>query len=64
MKEKIKNNRNLINIFVIILVSIFLSIPLFSSRLNIYVDDGIQHIARAYGTKLAFKQNIIFTNIN
>ena len=63
MKEKIKNNRNLINIFVIILVSIFLSIPLFSSRLNIYVDDGIQHIARAYGTKLAFKQNIIFTNI-
>ena len=63
MKEKILYKRNLINIAIMILVSIFLSLPLFSSKLNVYVDDGIQHIARAYGTYLSLKQNTFFPNI-
>ena len=63
MKEKIINNKNLINIFAIILVSVFLAIPLMSSNLNVYVDDGIQHIARAYGTYLSIKENAFFPNI-
>ena len=62
-KDKILKNRNLIDFFVIILVAIFLSIPLFNSNLNVYVDDGIQHIARAYGTYLSFQENILFPNI-
>jgi len=63
LKEKIIKNRNLLNICVIILVSLFLAIPLFSSNLNVYVDDGIQHIARAYGTYLSISENKVFPNI-
>ena len=31
-------------------------------KINIYYDDGIQHIARAYGTKESF-ENLLFPNI-
>ena len=63
MKEIILKNRNLINIIVIILVSIFLSIPLLNKNLNVYVDDGIQHISRAYGTYLSIKDNKSIPNV-
>lgn len=44
MKEK----RN--SYIFIIIISIIISIPLFSSRYDIYIDDGIQHICRIMGT--------------
>lgn len=44
MKEKIKSY------IYIILIAIIVSIPLFSEDYNIFIDDGIQHIARMMGT--------------
>lgn len=44
MKNKIKD-------YLIILVfTIIISIPLFNENFNIYIDDGVQHIARLMGT--------------
>ena len=40
----------LINIVIILIFSLIASIPLASQDLNIYVDDGIQHMARLMGT--------------
>ena len=50
MKEKLKQYKYFITIF---LVALILSIPLFWEDLNVYYDDGIQHIARAYATYLS-----------
>lgn len=63
MKEKILKNRNLIDIIVIILVGCFLCIPLLNKSLDVYIDDGIQHIARAYGTIDSIKESGLFPNI-
>lgn len=63
MKDKILKNRYLIDSLVILLVTCFLCIPLLNSRLDVYRDDGIQHIARAYGTYTSIKQNGIMNNI-
>ena len=38
---------------IILLFTVIMLIPLFNSNFNIYVDDGIQHIARAYATYLS-----------
>ena len=61
MKEKIIAKRKLIDILVIILVGLFICVPMLGN-LDVYKDDGIQHIARAYGTKESFK-NTLFPNI-
>lgn len=63
MKELIQRKRKLIDILVIILVASFLGIPLLISNLNVYFDDGIQHIARAYGTFLSFREGNLFPNV-
>ena len=63
MKEKILKHRNLIDILVVFLVGGLIGIPLLNSKLNIYYDDGVQHIARALGTAEAFKENFWFPNI-
>ena len=63
MKEKILKHRNLIDIAVIIFVACLIGMPLLNSNLDIYYDDGIQHIARALGTGEAFKENFWFPNI-
>ena len=63
MKEKILKNRSLIDIIIIFLVTCLIGFPLLNPKLNIYYDDGIQHIARALGTSEAFKENFWFPNI-
>lgn len=63
MKNKILENKEFLVILFLILVGIIIGIPLLSSKLNVYYDDGIQHIARAYGTYNSFKDNILFPNI-
>lgn len=63
MKEKVLKHRNLIDISVVLFVVCLIGIPLLNSKLNIYYDDGIQHIARALGTEEAFKENFWFPNI-
>ena len=50
MKEKLKKYRY---ILIILIVSIIVSGPLFRKDLDVYYDDGIQHIARAYATYLS-----------
>lgn len=49
MREKLKN----IKYFLIILIAaIIISFPLLKDNINVYFDDGIQHIGRAYETYL------------
>lgn len=60
MKNLIKycKEKEIINYILIIIASIIISIPLANKKLNIYRDDGIQHICRIIGTEqtLADKQ--------
>lgn len=63
MKEKILKNRKLIDILIIILAGIILCIPLLSSNINVYRDDGIQHIARAFGTMQSIKEDGLLKNV-
>lgn len=60
MKNLIKycREKEIINYILIIIASIIISIPLANKSLNIYRDDGIQHICRIIGTEqtLADKQ--------
>ena len=50
MREKLKKYKY---IFIILVVAIIASIPFFRKDLDVYYDDGIQHIARAYATYLS-----------
>lgn len=52
MKKKIEYIFSKINIdyFIIFIVSLILAIPMLNQKLDVYTDDGIQHIARAFGT--------------
>lgn len=66
MKEKIKKvikETEFINYICIMLVALILAIPTFSQNLDVYFDDGVQHIARAWGTINSFKQQGLFPNI-
>lgn len=66
MKEDIKKilkEKNIIYILVLIIVATIVSIPLISSKLAVYTDDGIQHIARSYGTYEAIKSGVFLGNI-
>ena len=58
MKEKILANRKLIDLLVIALIGLIFCIPMLGN-LDVYKDDGIQHIARAYGTREQLKQTIL-----
>lgn len=50
--------------YIIIFVFTFiLLIPLFSNNFNIYIDDGIQHVARLMGTQQSIAEDGIFSNI-
>ena len=59
MKERILKNRKLIDILAIVLVCLIIGMPLASFKLDVYYDDGIQHIARAYGTMKSLKEILI-----
>ncbi len=63
MKEKILRNKNLIVVLVLIAVGLAIGLPLMKSNIDVYFDDGIQHIARAFGTFSAVKENILFPNV-
>ena len=58
MKTERKNLKYFDKIFPalgILLASIFVCIPLLCENINIYVDDGIQHICRLIGTEQMIK---------
>ena len=52
MKEKLKK---IIYYIIILVVALFISIPLLNKHLDVYFDDGIQHIARAYSAALSLE---------
>ena len=55
--NRIIQNKLVIDIICIVMVSIFLSLPMMKENINIYFDDGSQHLMRAYGTFQSIKQN-------
>lgn len=54
---KINKNRLAIDIICIFFVAILISMPLMRKNIDIYLDDGSQHLMRAYGTYQSIKQN-------
>lgn len=52
MKEWLKKSKYILIIFII---STIISIPLFRKDLDVYFDDGIQHITRAYATYISIQ---------
>ena len=49
MKKYVKlilNNKKLLSYLIILFISIFVCVPLFSKNMDIARDDGIQHICR------------------
>lgn len=66
MKENIKKilkEKNIIYILILMVVATIAALPLLSSKLDVYTDDGIQHIARSFGTYEAIKNGVCFGNI-
>lgn len=60
MKEvlhKIKENRVFIDSVFLVLITIIISISMFRKNADIYLDDGSQHLMRAYGSYQSIKQN-------
>lgn len=53
----IKQNRIAFDIICICIIAIFLSIPMIRKNNDIYLDDGSQHLMRAYGTFKSIKKN-------
>ena len=56
-------NKDLCKYILLLIVTLILCIPMFNNKLNIYYDDGIQHIARAMGTENSIKDGVLFGNI-
>lgn len=66
MKDKIKNifkSENCKCVLVLLVVALIMCIPMLKSNLDVYYDDGIQHIARAFGTFEAMKKGISLGDI-
>ena len=63
LKEKFLKNKKTINYIILIIVGCILCIPLLNSQIDVYSDDGIQHIARAFGTWTSIKQNGVLPNV-
>ena len=62
MKEKIKKilEKKSFHYFLIVFFSSFICIPLLSKTINLYQDDGVQHICRLMGTMQSIEENPVF----
>jgi len=54
---KIKENRTVFDCFVILIVALILVIPMLNKKTDIYLDDGSQHLMRAYWSYKSLAQN-------
>lgn len=66
MKEnfkKILKNENFRCVTLLIIIALIMCVPMLKNNLSVYADDGIQHIARAFGTFEAMKAGVLFGNI-
>ena len=61
MKKKLRYILDKVNTdyIILIIIAIILAIPMFSQKLDVYADDGIQHIARAFGTYETIKEGVL-----
>ena len=57
MLHKIKENRKLVDCVVLLIVALILSIPMFHTKTDLYLDDGSQHLMRAYYSYQSILQN-------
>lgn len=68
MLHKISQNKLLTDMLLILIISLILSIQLLNKNIDIYLDDGSQHLMRAYGTYQSIIQfgndNIISNFVN
>lgn len=63
MKKYVKlilNNKKLLSYLIILFISIFVCVPLFSKNMDIARDDGIQHICRLIGNFATLKEGNLF----
>lgn len=58
MKTKVKNK--ICDYAIILIFAIIISIPMLNNNFNIYIDDGIQHIARLMGTMQSIEEGQVF----
>ena len=58
IKDAVKSNIFKASLFIIVL-SIIISIPMFSLDFNIQIDDGVQHICRLIGTEQSIEEGQI-----
>jgi len=61
--KKVVNKINLKDYLILIFIATVIAIPMLSKNLDVYQDNGIHHIARAYGTYLDFKNGAFFSNV-
>lgn len=57
MLHKLKENRKLVDCAFLWIVALFLSIPMFHAKTDLYLDDGSQHLMRAYYNYQSILQN-------
>ncbi len=55
--HKIKENRVVVDVSILIVIAVILFLPMLNKRIDIYVDDGSQHLMRAYYTYQSMLQN-------
>ena len=48
MLHKMKENRKLVDGTFLLIVALIISIPMFRAKNDLYLDDGSQHLMRAY----------------
>ena len=66
MKDKVKNifkSENFRCFLVLLVVALVMCLPMLKDNLDLYYDDGIQHISRAFGSFEAMQKGINFGNI-
>lgn len=66
MREKIKKvikETDFIYYMCMVIVACILAIPILNEHLDVYWDDGVQHIARAFGTLDSIEEQGIFPNV-
>lgn len=59
----ILNNKKILSYLIILFVSVFICVPLFSKYMDIARDDGIQHICRLIGNFTTIKEGHLFPTI-
>jgi len=58
IKKFVAKNKKYIYVFLVVLCGIIMCFPLFNEKLDVFKDDGIQHVIRIEETKKAIKNGV------